>query len=264
MEVWNRLNLRRARYYHPQLRRFLNQDTVLGSITTPASLNRFAYANGNPVSGIDPFGTMTLDVEPNTGFGPGTITVVTSFDAQSGSTSSSSGIPVIGLVAPASQLPGAVEATTAIAAETGITVGTAVAMGAEGLAVLAISGDSVQNPDLVSFRRYDYVSKASEYMDVGITKPTTFAAPLSDPLMSSGPAGLQYSLPGAPRDAYYIITVDPSENPYIGPTVTAPVPSRGQPGGGNEVEIPGPKPSSCPDMATRLILISSPVWCPRG
>jgi hypothetical protein len=46
----------RARYYHPGLRRFLNQDVVLGATSTPTSLNRFAYANGNPVSGIDPFG----------------------------------------------------------------------------------------------------------------------------------------------------------------------------------------------------------------
>jgi len=37
----------RARYYHPALRRFLNQDRVLGSISSNASLNRFAYANGN-------------------------------------------------------------------------------------------------------------------------------------------------------------------------------------------------------------------------
>jgi hypothetical protein len=34
----------------------LNQDSLLGSITTHAGLNRFAYANGNPVTGIDPFG----------------------------------------------------------------------------------------------------------------------------------------------------------------------------------------------------------------
>jgi RHS repeat-associated protein len=63
----NGLYYHRARYYHPQLRRFLNQDTVLGSITTPASLNRFAYANGEPISGIDPFGTMYMNVDPNSG-----------------------------------------------------------------------------------------------------------------------------------------------------------------------------------------------------
>lgn len=51
-------------YYNPTLRRFINQDTVLGAITTPASMNRFAYANGNPVSGIDPFGTVTEDLDP--------------------------------------------------------------------------------------------------------------------------------------------------------------------------------------------------------
>ncbi len=57
----NGLYHHRARYYHPALRRFLNQDTVLGSITDSASLNRFAYANGNPVSLIDPFGLMAMD-----------------------------------------------------------------------------------------------------------------------------------------------------------------------------------------------------------
>jgi RHS repeat-associated protein len=57
----NGICFNRARYYHPQLRRFLNQDTVLGSIANSASLNRFAYANGNPISGIDPFGLMQTD-----------------------------------------------------------------------------------------------------------------------------------------------------------------------------------------------------------
>jgi hypothetical protein len=57
-----------ARYYHPQLRRFLNQDTVLGSIEVSASMNRFAYANGNPISAIDPFGTMAQDAPANGGF----------------------------------------------------------------------------------------------------------------------------------------------------------------------------------------------------
>lgn len=61
----NGIYFHRARYYHPLLRRFLNQDTVLGAITTSASMNRFAYANGNPITGIDPFGLMQTD--PNNG-----------------------------------------------------------------------------------------------------------------------------------------------------------------------------------------------------
>jgi RHS repeat-associated protein len=60
----NGLYYHRARYYHPQLRRFLNQDTVLGSITTSASLNRFAYGNGNPVTAIDPFGLASENDSP--------------------------------------------------------------------------------------------------------------------------------------------------------------------------------------------------------
>lgn len=61
----NELYYHRARYYHPSLRRFLNQDSVLGSVGDSASLNRFAYANGNPVSLIDPFGLAAMDAAPN-------------------------------------------------------------------------------------------------------------------------------------------------------------------------------------------------------
>ena len=61
----NGLYYLRARYYHPALRRFLNQDSVLGSIASAMSLNRYAYANGNPVTEIDPFGTMAQDLDPN-------------------------------------------------------------------------------------------------------------------------------------------------------------------------------------------------------
>ena len=46
----------RARYYSPEMRRFVNADIVSGEITNAITLNRYAYANGNPVSNIDPFG----------------------------------------------------------------------------------------------------------------------------------------------------------------------------------------------------------------
>jgi RHS repeat-associated protein len=59
----NGLSFHRARYYHPVLRRFLNQDTILGSIEIIASMNRFVYANGNPVSAIDPFGLTAGEVD---------------------------------------------------------------------------------------------------------------------------------------------------------------------------------------------------------
>jgi RHS repeat-associated protein len=64
----NGLYYLRARYYHPALRRFLNQDSVLGSIASAMSLNRYAYANGNPVSAVDPFGTMAQDLTPKAWF----------------------------------------------------------------------------------------------------------------------------------------------------------------------------------------------------
>lgn len=46
----------RARYYSPEMKRFINADLVAGAISDAITLNRFAYANGNPVSFVDPFG----------------------------------------------------------------------------------------------------------------------------------------------------------------------------------------------------------------
>ena len=53
---YNGLLYMRARYYSPELRRFINADIIPGEISNAITLNRYAYANGNPVSNIDPFG----------------------------------------------------------------------------------------------------------------------------------------------------------------------------------------------------------------
>ena len=55
----NGLFYMRARYYSPDLRRFINADVVPGKISNAITLNRYAYANGNPVSNIDPLGLTT-------------------------------------------------------------------------------------------------------------------------------------------------------------------------------------------------------------
>ena len=52
----NGLIYMRARYYSPELRRFVNADILAGDIANAVTLNRYAYANGNPVSLIDPKG----------------------------------------------------------------------------------------------------------------------------------------------------------------------------------------------------------------
>ena len=52
----NGLYYMRARYYNPEIKRFVNQDVKVGGISQGQSLNRYAYANGNPVSYLDPFG----------------------------------------------------------------------------------------------------------------------------------------------------------------------------------------------------------------
>ncbi|MCY9508783.1 RHS repeat-associated core domain-containing protein [Paenibacillus larvae] len=52
----NGLYYMRARYYNPDIKRFINRDVLTGSISLGQSLNRYAYVNGNPVSYLDPFG----------------------------------------------------------------------------------------------------------------------------------------------------------------------------------------------------------------
>ena len=52
----NGLIYMRARYYSPDMRRFINADIIAGELSNAITLNRYAYANGNPVSNIDPFG----------------------------------------------------------------------------------------------------------------------------------------------------------------------------------------------------------------
>jgi RHS repeat-associated protein len=46
----------RARHYHPVLGRFLQRDSFGGFVKQPQSLNRYAYAEGNPVVYVDPSG----------------------------------------------------------------------------------------------------------------------------------------------------------------------------------------------------------------
>lgn len=52
----NGLLYMRARYYSPDMHRFINADIISGEISNAITLNRYAYANGNPVSNTDPFG----------------------------------------------------------------------------------------------------------------------------------------------------------------------------------------------------------------
>ena len=52
----NGLYYMRARYYNVEIKRFINQDVLLGVLEIISSLNRYAYVEGNPVSYLDPFG----------------------------------------------------------------------------------------------------------------------------------------------------------------------------------------------------------------
>ncbi len=52
----NGLYYMRARYYNVDIKRFINQDVLMGTLERISSLNRYAYVEGNPVSYLDPFG----------------------------------------------------------------------------------------------------------------------------------------------------------------------------------------------------------------
>ncbi len=52
----NGLYYMRARYYNIEIKRFINQDVLLGVLERVSSLNRYAYVEGNPISYLDPFG----------------------------------------------------------------------------------------------------------------------------------------------------------------------------------------------------------------
>lgn len=45
-----------ARFYSPKLGRFLSADTIISSLATPQSLNRYMYVLGNPLRYTDPTG----------------------------------------------------------------------------------------------------------------------------------------------------------------------------------------------------------------
>ncbi len=57
----NGLYYMRQRYYDIDIKRFINQDILVGSIDNSKSLNRYAYVQGNPINYNDPFGLNPLD-----------------------------------------------------------------------------------------------------------------------------------------------------------------------------------------------------------
>ena len=57
----NRLYYMCAHYYNISIKRFINQDVVIGHLDATSSLNRYAYCEGNPVSYLDPFGLERSD-----------------------------------------------------------------------------------------------------------------------------------------------------------------------------------------------------------
>ncbi len=53
----------RARFYSAEMKRFVNQDILLGNIMEGQTLNRYAFVTGRPVSLVDPFGLQMIPPE---------------------------------------------------------------------------------------------------------------------------------------------------------------------------------------------------------
>ena len=60
----NNLYYMRARFYSPEIRRFVNQDILLGGIVEGQTLNRYAFVTGQPVFFVDPSG-LIRQADPN-------------------------------------------------------------------------------------------------------------------------------------------------------------------------------------------------------
>jgi RHS repeat-associated protein len=119
----NGLYYMRARYYNPDIKRFINRDVLTGSISVGQNLNRYAYVNGNPVSYVDPFGlsrdsdtspyahaaNFVLDFIPFVGSIKGAFEAFTGVDVITGETLSASDrwAAGIGSVLGALPIPGA-------------------------------------------------------------------------------------------------------------------------------------------------------------
>ena len=58
----NGLYFMRARFYSPEIKRFVNRDVLLGEVGEGQSLNRFAFVSGRPISLVDPFGLSAEDI----------------------------------------------------------------------------------------------------------------------------------------------------------------------------------------------------------
>ena len=61
------LNYARARYYKPELGRFISEDTYKGSLWNPQSQNGYAYVQNNPLKYVDLSGHKVLELTDNNG-----------------------------------------------------------------------------------------------------------------------------------------------------------------------------------------------------
>ena len=73
-----------ARYYDPDVGRFITRDPVKGTIKTPQSLNQYAYCLNNPLTYVDPWGEKTFHIEGGYPGGEITVEEIESLESETG------------------------------------------------------------------------------------------------------------------------------------------------------------------------------------
>lgn len=113
MDDGNGLNYMRARYYQPEIKRFLSLDALYGDINEPQSLNRYAYVQGNPIGKVDPSGKSWKAVGYFALAGVGVVSIALTAPAFAASGSIILGISLIGsTLGTAGSLAGGISQTT--------------------------------------------------------------------------------------------------------------------------------------------------------
>ena len=243
----NGLLYMRARYYNPYLCRFLNPDpSGFGG-----GLNHYAYANGNPISLIDPFGLGTIDSEaiknwlnqpPLWAIDASNYTPTPSYQMAADM------IPFVGDLVRGSVAAWNGDVATADQASRGlfaqgvlglVTLGSGELMGSAAEGTMAVSPYRVTTAG-ETFPRFESSLLPSRIGNNGSVSPNTFAGgQAADASLNSYGANLNYNLPNPNliRDVRYSIT------PPEGTWIIGPRPVAG--GLGSEVIFPyGAPPGS--------------------
>jgi len=246
----NGLLYMRARYYNPYLCRFLNPDPSGFS----GGLNFYAYANGNPVSYLDPFGLGANESwydQAASWVNQQVSTAQTFYNNNlpwQVSGALNTGLSIVGGIANTPQALGhygegsgtfagnpTLENSAGLFGDISLTAGAAAGLAAP----FAAEGTMALSPYRMTtagetFFHYGYTDSAASFE--GGLRPGGFATSVGDLSGAEAQSGLALPRPTAPPNAVYTVTPQPGTWIRVNPVAE---PLFGQPGGLPEFQFPG-------------------------